>query len=65
MQQRGYKTLYSPNVKIFHTGGVSTDQIIKGKEKQLFVLKNHLHSMMVINKILEGKHRVKNVDENS
>lgn len=46
------KTIYSPNVKIFHSEDGSTNYLHKGRKKRRFILKNHLMSMRAIRNYL-------------
>lgn len=59
MKRTGHIMLYSPNVKIYHAEDASTNFISAGRKKKLFVLKNHLHSMIAIAK------RVKEFDKDA
>lgn len=59
MKRTGHIMLYSPNVKIYHAEDASTNFISAGRKKKLFVLKNHLHSMIAIAK------RVKELDKDA
>lgn len=47
MMRKGYLTLYSPNVKIFHVGGASA-QTKKLRKHKLFALRQHLNSAKAI-----------------
>ena len=47
------KTVYSPNVEIYHKEDVSTNASIKGKEKRIFTLKHSLESCIVLKKLME------------
>lgn len=42
------KTLYSPNVKIYHMEDAASNKLVKGRKKRRFVLTHHLQSMKVI-----------------
>lgn len=55
MANKGHLMLYSPNVHIFHSEDASTNYTVKGRKKQIFVLKQHLKSMKVIENILRGE----------
>ena len=48
MKRTDHIMLYSPNVKIYHAEDASTNFISAGRKKKLFVLKNHLNSMIAI-----------------
>lgn len=57
MRRAGHLMLYSPKVKIYHAEDASTNFISKGREKKIFVLKNHMNSMVAIAK------RIKELDK--
>lgn len=57
MRRHAHLMLYSPNVKIYHAEDASTNYISSGRKKTLFVLKNHLNSMVAIVK------RIKKLDK--
>ena len=57
MMREGKKTVYSPNVSIFHKEDGSTDKLATGRKKRKFVLENHLHSMMVISDYIQQQER--------
>ena len=59
MKRTGHVMLYSPNVKIYHAEDASTNFISAGRRKKLFVLKNHLNSMIAI------AHRIKELDKDT
>lgn len=58
MMKENHLMLYSPNVHIFHTEDAATNYTVGGRKKQIFVIKQHLKSMKVIEKILEGEKEV-------
>lgn len=53
MKTAGHLMIYSPNVQIFHAEDASTNYIVAGRKKRLFVLKNHLRSMIAIMRRIE------------
>lgn len=48
MRKQKHLMLYSPKVRIFHAEDASSSYIKQGREKRLFVLRNHLQSMLAI-----------------
>lgn len=50
MQRASHLMLYSPNVYIYHAEDASTNYIKQGRKKRLFILQNHLKSLIAIEK---------------
>ena len=59
MIENHLKTVYLPEIKVFHKEDAATDQIVKNKrEEGIFVFSNHIRSLLVLLDVYEHYERL-------